>query len=268
MNHQLSSPTNIWLTGAGSGIGQALARKLLADGHRLLISGRRLTPLEAIGTLASDRVHVLPLDITTSDGVVEQLHQPLCELAPLGMVILNAGTCEYLDARSFDTGVIERNLATNVIGTARCIEAALPALRSTRREGLPATLVIVSSSAWWFPFGRAEGYGASKAALSYLARSLRADLASEGIDVVLVSPGFVDTPLTRRNDFPMPFLISADNAAEQIIRGLRSGRAELAFPRSFTWMLRALSVLPRKLVDALAARLARPETMKKTEDSQ
>lgn len=268
MNERLSGSTNIWLTGAGSGIGQALARKLLADGHHLLISGRQRAPLEAIKTLARGRVEVLPVDIATDERLSDQLQQPLKELAPLGMVILNAGTCEYLDASQFDASVVERNMATNVIGTARCIEAALPALRATRRQGLPATLVIVSSSAWWFPFGRAEGYGASKAALSYLARSLRADLASEGIEVVLVSPGFVDTPLTRQNDFPMPFLISADAAAQRLIQGLHSGRSELEFPRRFTWMLRILGALPRGLVDALAARLARPETMKKTEDTQ
>ncbi len=87
--------------------------------------------------------------------------------------------------------MIAKNIETNVIGTARCVEIALPALRRTRAKGLPATLVIVGSSAWWFPFARAEGYGASKAALAYFAQSLRADLAVEGIDVVLVSPGFV-----------------------------------------------------------------------------
>lgn len=267
MKARLGTPTNIWLTGAGSGIGAALARRLLADGHHLIVSGRRQAPLQAIKALAGDRVQVLPLDITSPDALDPALQPLLDGTEPLGMVILNAGTCEYLDAAHFDAGVIERNLTTNVLGTARCLEAALPELRRARQAGRPATLVIVSSSAWWFPFSRAEGYGASKAALSYLARSLRADLAAEGIEVVLVSPGFVDTPLTRQNDFPMPFLISAEAAAARIVRALGKGRTEIEFPHRFTWMLRLISLLPRRMVDALAARLARPNTTKPTEDT-
>ena len=99
--------------------------------------------------------------------------------------------------------------------------------------------MIVGSSAWWFPFTRAEGYGASKAALAYLAQSLRADLAPEGIEVFLVSPGFVKTPLTDRNDFPMPFLIQPDDAVNRIIKGLNKGRHNIEFPRRFTWTTRA-----------------------------
>ena len=86
-----------------------------------------------------------------------------------------AGTCEYLDIADYSSDVIEKNIQTNVIGTVRCVEISLPALRRTRSKGLPAALVIVGSSAWWFPFARAEGYGASKAALAYFAQSLRAD---------------------------------------------------------------------------------------------
>ncbi|MEC9084775.1 MAG: SDR family NAD(P)-dependent oxidoreductase, partial [Pseudomonadota bacterium] len=143
------------------------------------------------------------------------------------------------------------------IGTARCLDIALPALRATRAKGKPATLVIVSSSAWWFPFGRAEGYGASKAALSYFAQSLRADLAAEGIRVVVVSPGFVKTPLTDRNDFPMPFIISAGDAARRIRTGLEKGRNEIAFPKRFTWSLKLLAALPRSVIDRMAASMAR-----------
>ncbi|HBC35365.1 MAG TPA: short-chain dehydrogenase, partial [Marinobacter adhaerens] len=104
---------------------------------------------------------------------------------------------------------------------------------------------------------RAEGYGASKAALTYFAHALRADLDAEGIDVVVVSPGFVKTPLTDRNDFPMPFLVSAEDAAERIVSGLARGKNEIAFPKRFTWMLKALGALPQPLIDRMSASMAR-----------
>ncbi|CAN0597404.1 unnamed protein product, partial [Ectocarpus sp. 12 AP-2014] len=101
------------------------------------------------------------------------------------------------------------------------------------------------------------GYGASKAALTYFAHALRADLAVEGIDVVVVSPGFVKTPLTDRNDFPMPFLVSSEDAANRIVRGLARGRNEIAFPKRFTWTLRLLGALPRPIIDRMSAAMAR-----------
>lgn len=247
---------NMWLTGAGSGIGEALARELIRDGHQLVLTGRQKGPLQELAKAAPERVTPAGAD-TTDRQSLAQLKPVLERLAPLHMVILNAGTCQYLDAKHFDSQVIEKNVTTNLVGTAHCVELALPHLRAARRQGEPATLVLVSSSAWWFPFGRAEGYGASKAGLSYFAHALRADLASEGIEVVVVSPGFVKTPMTDRNDFPMPFLISAEDAARRIVRGLDKGRREIHFPKRFTWMLKLLGALPQPLVDRLAVAMAR-----------
>lgn len=256
MNMRLQDSSNIWITGASSGIGKALTEALARGGHRLIITGRRKEPLEQLQSLAPDRIMPAPGD-TTSKSDLKDIAGVLEDQGDLHMAILNAGTCEYLDITHYNSDVIEKNIHTNVIGTARCLDIALPALRRTRAKGLPATLVIVSSSAWWFPFGRAEGYGASKAALTYFAQSLRADLAAEGIDVVVVSPGFVKTPLTDRNDFPMPFLVEADDAAERIVSGLAKGHNEIAFPKRFTWMLRILGALPRRTIDKIAANMSR-----------
>ncbi|MDX1597243.1 MAG: SDR family NAD(P)-dependent oxidoreductase [Marinobacter sp.] len=256
MSRRLETPCNIWITGAGSGIGEAVSRALLKQGHRLVLTGRRSEPLEAIQSVSRDRVIVAPAD-TTDRQQLETIAPQLESHGDLSMAILNAGTCEYLDVGDYNSDVIANNLRTNVIGTARCLDIALPALRRTRAKGQPATLVIVSSSAWWFPFGRAEGYGASKAALSYFAHSLRADLAAEGIDVVVVSPGFVKTPLTDRNDFPMPFLVTAEEAARRITKGLAAGKHEIAFPKRFTWTLRLLGALPRSIIDRMSAAMAR-----------
>jgi short-subunit dehydrogenase len=256
MSDRLQEISNIWITGASSGIGESVTRALARGGHRLVITGRRKGALEELASFAPERIIPAAAD-TTSKEDLQAIAGSLEDHGDLNMVILNAGTCEYLEIANYSSDVIEKNIHTNVIGTARCLDIALPALRRSRAKGQPATLVIVSSSAWWFPFGRAEGYGASKAALSYFAHALRADLAAEGIDVVVVSPGFVKTPLTDRNDFPMPFLVSAEDAAERIVSGLARGHNEIAFPKRFTWMLKVLGALPRPLIDRMSAAMAR-----------
>lgn len=256
MSARLETSSNIWITGASSGIGESMTHALVRDGHKLVITGRRAEPLEQLKLLAPERITPAAAD-TTSKDELQAIAATLESHGDLDMAILNAGTCEYLDAEDYNSDVIEKNITTNVIGTARCLDIALPALRRTRAKGLPATLVIVGSSAWWFPFARAEGYGASKAALSYFAQSLRADLSAEGIDVVLVSPGFVKTPLTDRNDFPMPFLVTAEDAAELIISGIVKGHNDVAFPKRFTWILKTLGALPQSLIDRMAASMAR-----------
>lgn len=256
MSKRLQQTANIWLTGASSGIGAALVSELAGNGHNLVITGRRQQALDELANRYPSQVVTAAAD-TTDQEQLRQIQSELYHFGDLDMAILNAGTCEYLEIESYDSRVVEANLTTNVLGTARSLDIALPALRATRAKGKPATLVIVSSSAWWFPFGRAEGYGASKAALSYFAHSLRADLAAEGIDVVVVSPGFVKTPLTDRNDFPMPFMVTAEQAAQRIRAGLAAGKNDIAFPRRFTWLLKALGALPQGLVDRMAANMAR-----------
>lgn len=256
MSNRLNNRANIWLTGASSGIGEALVHELAGQGHNLIVTGRRQESLNSLADQYPERIATAVADTTNVDDLNE-ISEDLNHFGDLDMAILNAGTCEYLEIQDYDSRVIEANITTNVLGTARSLDIALPALRATRAKGKPATLVIVSSSAWWFPFARAEGYGASKAALSYFAHALRADLAAEGIDVVVVSPGFVRTPLTDRNDFSMPFIIEAEDAAQRIRRGLERGKTEIAFPRRFIWTLKLLGALPQSLIDRLASRMAR-----------
>lgn len=256
MSRRLQASSNIWVTGASSGIGEALSKALVDQGHQLVVTGRRQEALDELAAYGQSKVTTARAD-TTSRKELADIAAELEANSDLDMAVLNAGTCEYLDIADYDSDIIEKNLTTNVVGTARSLDIALPALRRTVKRGKQATLVIVSSSAWWFPFGRAEGYGASKAALTYFAHALRADLAAEGIDVVVVSPGFVKTPLTDQNDFPMPFLIPAEDAADRIIKGLSKGKMEIAFPKRFTWSLKVLGALPQSLIDRMAANMSR-----------
>lgn len=256
----MTTSRRIWLTGASSGIGAALAERLLAQGHQLALSARRLEPLEQLAARWPGQVLVVPGDLGDAEQVQAIGARIAAQWGALDQVILNAGTCEYLEVRRFEAALIERVLRANLLSVAYCLEAALPLLRRGERPHL----VAVSSSVTWLALPRAEAYGASKAALRYLCESLRVDLAAEGIDVTLVSPGFVDTPLTRQNDFPMPLRWPVDKAARHIAARLDRRPLEIAFPTPFIATLRLLALLPQRLQLALGKRMARTATEDRT----
>lgn len=244
----------IWLTGASSGIGAALAERLLAEGHAVAVSARNEQALQALAVRWPGQVLVLAGDLT-EPAQVRAMGQRLSEVwGVVDQVILNAGTCEYLDADVFEAAMIERVVRANLFSAAHCLEAALPLLRKASQPHL----VAVCSSVTFLALPRAEAYGASKAAMRYLFESLRIDLAHEGIDVTLVSPGFVDTPLTRANDFPMPMRWPVAKAVGHILSRLEKRPLEIAFPGPFIFALRLLGRLPARLRLALGKRLARP----------
>lgn len=245
--------SRLWLTGASSGIGAALAERLLAEGHSLAVTARQAAPLQALAQRHGDRVLVVPGDIANAEQVRDMARRIEQAWGALDGVLLNAGTCEYLEPGRFDAALVERVVRTNLFGAAHCIQACLPLLR----RGVRPHLVVVGSAVTWLALPRAGAYGASKAALRYLLESLRIDLADEGIDVTLVSPGFVDTPLTRRNDFPMPMIWPVERAAEHIVRRLESRPLEIAFPRRFVVIVRLLGALPSSWRLGLGRRLAR-----------
>ena len=247
----------IWLTGASSGIGHALAIELLQQGHRLALSARSKEPLQALAEQFPAQVLVVNGDLTDAEQVQRIGDRILREWGALDSAILNAGNCEYVEVSQFEAAMVERVLRANLLSAAYCIEAALPLLR----RGNAAQLVAVGSSVTYTALPRAEAYGASKAGLRYLMETLRIDLASEDIAVTLVSPGFVDTPLTQKNDFPMPWRVSAQRAAQIIARRLPARPYEIAFPLPFIAVLRLLGALPVGLRLAIGKRLARPASI-------
>ncbi|WP_341707471.1 SDR family NAD(P)-dependent oxidoreductase [Halopseudomonas sp.] len=240
----------IWLTGASSGIGLALAELLAADGHRLALTARRREPLLTLAARYPGQILVISADLTDRDAVAEAVEHIDASWGGLDWAILNAGACEYMELPTFSASLVERVMQVNVLATANCIEAALPLLR----RGSQPRLIAVGSSVTYLPLPRAEAYGASKAALRYLMQSLELDLADEGIATTLVSPGFVDTPMTAANDFPMPMQISSTKAAQRILIGLERGQREIRFPGRFIVVLRLLAALPDWLRVALTRR--------------
>ncbi|MDX7922380.1 SDR family NAD(P)-dependent oxidoreductase [Aeromonas media] len=225
----------VLITGATSGIGRQLALDYRRAGWQVWGCGRDGERLQELGLHG-----ITPLQFDARDSVA--LAEVAAGLPTLDLLILGAGNCEYMDvAEEFDSALFARVIETNLIATGHALAAFLPRLASGSR------LAIVSSSVSWLPLPRAEAYGASKAALDYLAHTLRLDLASKGIGVTLIRPGFVQTPLTAKNDFPMPCLVTVEEASRAIMGGLAAGRHQIHFPRRFIWLLRLLGALPTGL---------------------
>ncbi len=244
----------VWITGASSGIGRALVKTLSGRGNHLVLTSRSRETLEGIADSLEDRVKVFSADLT-QPSVTAELRERLDGLdSGLDTMILCAGDCEYIDSRNFDSRAVARMLEVNVVGMARCIEAGLPALRRSR---LRPHIVGISSASAITGLPRAEAYGSAKAAVVNMLESLALDLYPEGMLVTIVLPGFVDTRLTRRNDFPMPFLMEAGEAAGRIVAGLEAGKRRILFPRPLTWSLRLFGALPESVRIRLGQRMVR-----------
>ncbi len=244
----------VWITGASSGIGRALATVLAERGNHLILTSRNKQHLTDLADSLNCPVTVMDADISKA-SVTDLLRAEFDKLeSGLDLVILCAGDCEYVNTQHFDTAVIERMFNVNVFGLSRSIQAALPALRKSRHSPY---LVGISSASAITGLPRAEAYGASKAAVVSLLESLALDLFQEGIRVTTVLPGFVDTPLTQRNDFPMPFLMSSEQAAKIIVDGIEADKRCIEFPKQLTWTLRFMSLLPEKIRLKIGQRMVR-----------
>jgi len=241
-----------WVTGASAGIGRAVAEEFSRRGWTVAISARRADELLAMAA-ANPSVIAAPCDITDAASIEAALAAIEARGRPVALAVLNAGTYVPTEIEAFDLVGWRRQVEVNLNGTAACLAVLLPRLLA-RGAG---QLGIVASVAGYRGLPRAGAYGATKAALINLAESLRLELAPRGIAVSLVNPGFVRTPLTDKNDFPMPFLMEVEPAARRLVDGLESGRFETTFPRRFTWMLKLLRILPYALYFRLAARTVR-----------
>ncbi|MEM7570716.1 MAG: SDR family NAD(P)-dependent oxidoreductase [Pseudomonadota bacterium] len=232
------------ITGATSGIGEATVKAAAEQGYRVIACGRNADKLKQLAA-SSPSITTLAFDVTDLDACKDAL----AGLSP-DITVLNAGVCEYVDIDSWDSQMFRRVFDANFFGVVHCLEAMLPTLQSGQQ------LLIVDSLARLLPFTRSQAYGASKAALFYLSKTLDVDLRGRGVRVQTVSPGFVKTPLTDKNDFKMPLRISPDQAADAILRAAARGTRTGYFPAVFASIIRALSALP------VSAQLALCRTMR------
>lgn len=238
----------VWIIGASSGIGAATARLLLAKGARVALSARSRQPLDELAASVPDSALALPLDANHGVEVAAALREIVSRWGGLDLAVFCAGTYSPMRAWSVDAGRAEEMLRLNLGSQISALGEVLPLLLSQGSGGI----ALVSSVAGYRGLPNALVYGATKAALINLAETLYLDLAPRGIAVYLVNPGFVRTPLTDRNTFHMPALVSAEEAARQIVAGMERGRFEIHFPRRFTGLLKLARLLPYFLYFRLA----------------
>ncbi|MBY6261889.1 SDR family NAD(P)-dependent oxidoreductase [Azospirillum sp. 412522] len=232
-----------WITGAGSGIGRALAIHLAKAGARVALSARGVDDLTAAIRQVPDRMHMVPLDVTDRSATAATVAAIESGLGPIDRAVLNAGTHIPMSLEDFSADSARRLMEVNYMGVVHGLEALLPRMRA-RGHGRVA---VVASVAGYRGLPTAAAYGPTKAALINLCESLKPDCDRAGIRLQLVCPGFVDTPLTARNPFPMPDLMPVEDAARELADGLDSDRFEITFPRRFTRKLKLARCLPYRL---------------------
>lgn len=243
-----------WITGASSGIGAALARRLARAGWQVAASARRADRLAALAEDAGDgpgRIVPVALDVTDARAVEDAVARIEHEVGPIAQAVLNAGTHIPVRAEALRVEDFRRLVDLNLLGTVHCLAALVPRLID-RRAG---RIAVVASVAGYRGLPTAAAYGMTKAGLINMAEALRVELAPKGVTLQIVNPGFVRTPLTERNEFEMPFLMEPDAAAEALFRGLQSDRFEIAFPRRFVVLMKLLRCLPAPLAFALTRRM-------------
>ena len=249
----------VWIVGASSGIGRALAIALLARGATVAISARNTEALETI-TAAHTSAIALPVDVTVAESVATATASLLADWDRIDLVVWMAGTYQPMQVDDFDLGLAEQVLASNLGGPLNGLAALLPVF--LRQQS--GALALVGSVAGYSGLPRALAYGPSKAGLINLAESLYLELRPRGIGVYLINPGFVDTRLTARNDFAMPAMMTPQAAAQAIIAGLSRGRFEIHFPRRFTSWLKLGRTLPYRLYFAATSLLTAPGQVAET----
>ncbi|MFZ9465362.1 MAG: SDR family NAD(P)-dependent oxidoreductase [Burkholderiaceae bacterium] len=242
----------VWIVGASSGIGAALAKELARRGARLSLSARRLEAMQALGI---EGAKLLPLDVC-DQRQLEQACNEVAVQAQVDVVIWMAGIYRPVSTAQYQLGDMIEMTNTNYLSLLYALQHLLPYfLQRSKDPGKHSLgLAIVSSVAGYRGLPKALGYGPSKAALSHLAEVLHLELAPQGVGVWVVHPGFVETPATAINNFKMPALISAQQAAHEIVQGLGRTAFEIHFPLRFTRFMKCLRWLPDRLYFALLRR--------------
>ena len=240
----------ILITGATSGIGKALAQLCAKQGYEVIACGRNEKALDALSAI--ENVTALKFDVTDAQQVNNALGNLNIDIA-----VLNAGVCEYVDVDNIEPEMFRRVFDANFFGVSNCVATLLPSMQAGSQ------IVIIDSLARLIPFTRSQAYGASKAALHYFTKSLQVDLADSGIQVQSASPGFVETPLTDKNDFEMPMKISVQNATQALLAGIEKKHSSIYFPKRFSLILRLLSILPSWIKVALSKKIKNNQQDKK-----
>jgi NAD(P)-dependent dehydrogenase (short-subunit alcohol dehydrogenase family) len=234
------------ITGAGSGIGRQLARRLSAEGARIAAVDLRPDGLASLGAELPGKPFAGEVaDVTDLAAMRDAVPRLETQLGPIDILIANAGIGKETSALNFRAEDITAQINVNLIGAANSVDAVLPGMRR-RHSG---QLVVLSSLASYRGLPRMAGYCASKAGVSALFESLRVELEPIGIGVTIICPGWIRTALTTNIDVPQPYMMDVDYAAARMVEAIRRRRHRLVFPPHAAWQVRLLRLLPAGLSD-------------------
>lgn len=250
-------PPLVFITGASSGIGQALAQRYRQAGYALALVARRGELLQAwceAQGMAGDRCRIYPADVTEMDGLIDAARVCIASQGLPDVVIANAGISIGMDSTvRRDLDVMARIYATNNLGLAVTFHPFIDGMRQ-RGHG---KLVGIASVAGIRGLPGSGAYCSSKAAAIAYCESLRVELRGSGVQVVTIAPGFVDTPMTRTNRYPMPFLMRPEDFADRAFRAIVAGDSYRVIPWQMGWVAKLLRLLPNGWFDRLLAGRAR-----------
>ena len=242
----------IWITGASSGIGKAVAEKFAKEGWKVAISARRKEILDEMAK--NPNIFSFPLDVTKEDQVNEVFSKIMENFKYLDICFFCSGTYNPKYEQKIDAKKIKSTMDTNFLGTVHCVKS----VESFFKNKKSGQISIVSSVAGYRGLPNSSGYGPSKAALTNFAESIYFDFKKYNVKISVISPGFIKTPLTDKNEFKMPFLKSTEFAAEKIYEGLTNSKSfEIDFPKQLTLILKFLRILPYKLYLFLVGKLVK-----------
>ena len=235
------SGKRIWVIGASSGIGEACAKALLLKGAKVALSSRRVERLNQIALNgAVDQALVIPLDVTDDAQLQDGYQTILNAWGGIDLLLFVSGMYVPLRADNFDIHVAEKTINANLLGPMRAVAIVTPEMLKAQS----GHIAIVGSVAGYSGLPKALAYGPSKAAIINFCENLYYDLLPSGVSVHMISPGFVATEATAQNDFEMPALISAEEAANEILIGIQKGEFDIHFPKRFSRFLKFLRILP------------------------
>ena len=242
----------VWITGAGKGIGRALAKRMANEGWVVAVSARTEQDLASLKSECPiESIYCFPLDVTDPVATSSVVLKIVNEVGVINLVILNAGNHIPMSVKTFSSKTVQTLIDTNFMGVVFGLEQVIPMFLKHKC----GHIAVVASLAGYRGLPTSSAYGASKAALINMCESLKPELDLLGVKLTLINPGFVETPLTDKNEFPMPFLIPVEEAVDIIIKGLKKPNFEISFPRSFCLIMKVLSLLPAKFYFALTKRL-------------
>ena len=237
------SKKTIWITGGSTGIGRALAIKFANKGWNVAVSARRVELLTELSN-SYENISAFPLDVTDKYKCKEVFNEIKNKFENIDICFFSTGTWNPKKEKDIDVEQMEDVFKINFFGTVNSIKAVEEYFRN-KKSGI---ITIVSSIAGYRGLPNSTGYGPSKSALNNLAESLYFDFKRYNVRVCLVSPGFIKTPMTDKNDFKMPFLKTPEFAADKIFEGLvKKNNFEIHFPKELTLTLKFFKLLPSKL---------------------